>query len=297
MRALTARSRWIVGMVLGGAALLWAQEWQTATDLADVDFSGLSPARKTLALKALRTQACSCGCDMKVAECRVKDPKCTYSKGLASVTVAAIKAGKSADEAIAESRASKFGTRPTPKLLDDAVPIQTLGSPVIGPANARITLVEFSDFQCPYCSLAVAQINATLKAYPNDVRLIFKQYPLLELHPAAAIAAAAALAAHQQGKFWPMHDVMFANRARLSRQSILTWARDLGLDLLRFNRDLDSDAVRKAVLRDMADGDKAGVEGTPTVFLNGQRYNGDLAPDAFKLVIEGELKRLAAAKR
>ena len=88
---------------MGGAALLRAQDWQTATALADVDFSGLSPARKTLALKALRTQACSCGCDMKVAECRVKDPKCTYSKGLASITVAAIKAGKSADEAIAES--------------------------------------------------------------------------------------------------------------------------------------------------------------------------------------------------
>jgi protein-disulfide isomerase len=284
-------------MVLGGAALLGAQEWQTATDLPGVDFSGLSPARKTLALKALRTQACSCGCDMKVAECRIKDPKCTYSKGLASVTVAAIKAGKNADEAIAESRASRFGIRPTPKLLDDPVPIPTLGSPAIGPPNARITLVEFSDFQCPYCSIAVAEINATLKAYPNDVRLIFKQYPLVELHPAAAMAAAASLAANQQDKFWPMHDVMFANRARLSRQSILVWARDLGLDVLRFSRDLDSDAIKKTVVRDLADGDKAGVEGTPTVFVNGQRYNGDLAPAVFKPVIEGELKRLAAAKK
>jgi protein-disulfide isomerase len=231
-----------------------------------------------------------------VAECRVKDPNCSYSRGLASITVGAIKEGKTVDEAIAESKASKYGTRPTPKLLDDPVPIPTLGSPVTGPADARITLVEFSDFQCPYCSRATAQINATLKAYPNDVRLIFKQYPLFELHPAAGIAAAAALAAHQQGKFWPMHDVMFANRARLSRQSILGWARDLGLDMMRFTRDLDSDAIQKAVLRDFADGDKAGVEGTPTVFVNGQRYNGDLAPDAFKLVIEGELKRLEAKK-
>jgi protein-disulfide isomerase len=283
-------------MVLGGAALLWAQEWQTATDLAGVDLTGLTPAKKTLALKALRTQACTCGCAMKVAECRVKDPNCSYSRGLASITVGAIKEGKSVDEAIAESKASKFGTRPTPKLLDDPVPIPTLGAPVMGPADARITLVEFSDFQCPYCSKAVVQINATLKAYPNDVRLIFKQYPLFELHPAAGMAAAAALAAHRQGKFWPMHDVMFANRGRLSRQSILGWAKDIGLDLLRFMADLDSDAIKKAVLRDQADGDKAGVEGTPTVFVNGQRYNGDLAPDAFKPVIEGELKRLAAKK-
>ncbi len=296
MRASTSRYRWIVALALGGAALLLAQEWQTAADLAGVDFTGLSPARKTLALKALRTQACTCGCAMKVAECRVKDPNCSYSRGLASITVGAIKAGKTVDEAIAESKASKFGTRPTPKLLDNPVPIPTLGSPVMGPADARITLVEFSDFQCPYCSKAMAQINATLKAYPKDVRLIFKQYPLMELHPAAAISAAASLAAHQQGKFWPMHDVLFANRPRLSRQSILAWAKELGLDVQRFTADLDSDAIKKAVLRDQADGDKAGVEGTPTVFLNGQRYNGDLAPDAFKPVIEGELKRLSAKK-
>src|ERR1022692_3062070 len=296
MRALRSRSKWIGGMVLGGAALLWAQEWQAATDLAGVDLSGLTPERKTLALKALRTQACTCGCAMKVAECRVKDLKCSYSRGLASVTVGAIKAGKTVDEAIAESKASKFGTRPTPKLLDDPVPIPTLGSPAMGAATAPLPLAGCSHLQCPYCSKAVAQINATLKAYPNDVRLIFKQYPLVELHPAAAISAAASLAAHQQGKFWPMHDVMFANRPKLSRQSILAWAKDAGLDMQRFTADLDSDAIKKAILRDVADGDKAGVEGTPTVFLNGQRYNGDLAPDAIKPVIESELKRLAGKK-
>ena len=283
-------------MLLGGAVLLLAQEWQTVTELAGVDLSGLTSARKTAALKALRAQGCSCGCDMKVAECRVKDPNCSYSRGLASVTVAAIKAGKSEAAAIAESKASKFGSRPAPKLLEDPVPIPTLGAPATGPANARITLVEFSDFQCPYCSKAVIQINATLKAYPNDVRLIFKQYPLEDSHPAAAISAAASLAAHAQGKFWPMHDVMFANRQKLSRQAILAWAKDIGLDMKRFTADLDSESIRKTVLRDQADGDKAGVEGTPTVFLNGQKYNGDLAPDAIKPVIDGELKRLAAKK-
>src|SRR5450759_3246486 len=289
-------SRWIVGMALGGAALLWAQEWQTVASLAGVDLTGLTPARKTRALNALRTQACSCGCGMKVAECRVKDPSCSFSRGLASVTVGAIKAGKTETAAIAESKASKFGSRPAPQLLDDPVPIPTLGSPVTGPANARITLVEFSDFQCPYCSKAVAQITATLKAYPNAVRLIFKQYPL-DFHPQATISAAASLAAHQQGKFWPMHDVMFANRPKLSRQSILAWAMAIGLDMKRFTADLDSAPIGKTVLRDQADGDKAGVEGTPTVFLNGQRYNGDLAPDAIKPVIDGELKRLAALKK
>jgi protein-disulfide isomerase len=285
-----------LGIALGGSLVLFAQDWQTVANLAGVDFSGLTPARKVKALEALRAQDCSCGCGMKVAECRVKDPNCSFSRGLASVTVGAIKAGKTETAAIAESKASKFGTRPAAKLLDDPVPIPTLGSPVTGPDTARITLVEFSDFQCPYCSKAVAQINATLKAYPNDVRLIFKQYPL-DFHPEAAISAAAALAAHQQGKFWPMHDVLFANRTKLSRTAIMGWAAQIGLDMKRFTADLDSDAVKKAVVRDTADGDKAGVEGTPTLFIDGQKYNGDLAPEAIKPVIDGELKRLAAKKK
>ena len=252
-----------------GRRFLLAQEWQTVTNLAGVDFTGLTPAKKTVALNALRTQECSCGCDMKVAECRVKDPNCSFSRGWLRSLSAPSRPAKPETAAIAESKASKFGSRPEHKLLDDPVPIPTLGSPVMGPANARITLVEFSDFQCPYCSKAVAQINATLKAYPNDVRLIFKQYPL-DSHPAALISARGSLAAHEQGKFWPMHDVMFANRPNVSRQSILAWAKDIGLDMKRFTADLDSDAIHKAVLRDQADGDKAGVEGTPTVFLNGQ---------------------------
>ncbi len=292
------RSWWVAGIVLGGAALLLAQEWQTVTNLAGVDFAGLTPAKKTLALKALRDQECSCGCGMKVAECRVKDPNCSFSRGLAGVTVGAIKAGKTTTAAIAESKASKFGSRPAAKLLDDPVPIPTLGAPVIGPANAPITLVEFSDFQCPYCSKAVIQIAATLKAYPNDVRLIFKQYPL-DSHPQAAISAAASLAANAQGKFWPLHDLMFANRSKLSREAILGWAREVGVDMKKFVADMDSPATRKTVLRDQSDGDKAGVEGTPTFFINGQKYNGDLAPESLKPVIEGELKRLAglAAKK
>src|ERR1035438_9070163 len=96
MRALRPRSTWIVGLVLGGAALLWAQDWQTATDLAGVDLTGLTPEKKTIALKALRTQACTCGCAMKVAQCRVEDPHCAFSRGLASITLRASQHGKTA---------------------------------------------------------------------------------------------------------------------------------------------------------------------------------------------------------
>ena len=162
---------------------------------------------------------------------------------------------------------------------------------VRGNPKAKVMIVEFSDFQCPYCYKAVEKIDAILKAFPNDVKLVFKQYPL-DSHPQAMISAQAAIAALQQGKFWQLHDVMFKNHNALSRKAILGWAGGLGLDTKRFEADLDSDAVKKLVARDMADGDKAGVEGTPTVYINGKRYNGELALDASRPVIEAELKRV-----
>jgi len=292
MTARIARAWILPALIAAATTLLLAQDWQTATTLNGVDFAGLTPARQTKALHALRVMGCTCGCDMKLAECRVKDPSCAYSRGLSASIVDAIRAGKTEADAIEVAKASKFGKRPEPKLLDDPVVIPTQGSPVTGAPNGRITLVEFSDFQCPYCSKASVQIAAILKAFPNDVKLIFKQYPL-DNHPQAMISAQAALAANQQGRFWQLHDLMFANRTILSRKSILLWADAVKLDMKRFTADLDSEPIKKAVARDMADGDKAGVEGTPTVFIDGQRYNGDLKLDAIKPVLEGELKKLA----
>src|SRR5438270_11673883 len=117
MLSLKSRPKWLLGIMLGGAVLLFAQEWQTVTNLAGVDFTGLTAAKKTAALSALRKQECSCGCEMKVAECRVKDPNCSFSRGLASVTVGDIKDGKNQVDAIAESKASKYGSLLATKLL------------------------------------------------------------------------------------------------------------------------------------------------------------------------------------
>jgi protein-disulfide isomerase len=277
---------------LFGSILLFAQGWQTATSLPGVELGGLTPAQQTKALRIMRGQDCSCGCSMKIAECRVNDPTCAFSKGMASVMVDAIKKGKTEAGAIAAAKASEFAKTPEGTLLEKAVNIPTANSPSAGPANALITLVEFSDFQCPFCYKAVAHLNTLLKAYPTQVKLIFKQFPLVDSHPEAAISAAAALAAHQQGKFWQMHDIMFANHGSLSRKAILAWAAALGLDMMRFTADLDSAAVKMAVKRDLDDGAHAGVDATPTVFIDGQKYNGALALDAIKPIIEAELKRL-----
>lgn len=273
------------------ATLLFAQDWKTSQDLPSVDFTGLTPAQKTLALKILRNTACPCGCTMKMAECRVQDPACSYSKTLSAIVVATVKKGGNEATVAAALDASPLMHRATPKLLEDPIAIPTDGDPVTGPANARVTLVEFSDFQCPYCSVAVLKLNAILKAYPNDVKLIFKQYPLSDLHSQAELAAEAAMAAHRQGKFWPLHDAMFADRTHLTRQNILAMAGKAGLDLKRFQQDWDSAAIKHAVARDQKDGDGIGVNGTPTIYIDGQRYNGELDLDAVRPIIDKEIKR------
>jgi protein-disulfide isomerase len=275
-----------------GAALLLAQpDWRTVDKLPMVDFSGLSALKTHALLRLLRNHDCTCGCGLKVAECRVKDMTCVWSKGVAAAMGDAFRAGKDENEAIEVAKASKWGQGPQPpKLLEDAVTIPTAGSPVRGPSDAALTLVEFSDFQCPYCFVAVAKLDAVMEAYPGKVKLIFKQFPL-DMHSQAALAAAAAIAAHQQGKFWPMHDALFAHRRDLSRPSIVEAARTAGLDMKRFEADLDSAETKKTIARDTADGDKAGVEGTPTVFINGQKYNGALDLPAIRTVIEEELKK------
>lgn len=280
----------IVGCVIS-VALLCAQDWQNSTSLPAVDLGGLSAAQKDTVLKLLRETDCSCGCSMKIAECRVKDPNCTYSRGLASVIVDSVKQGKSGADAVAAAKASRFGHAPDhSKLLEDPVKIPVAGSPLLGPQNAPITLVEFSDFQCPYCIRAVTELQAIMQTYPTQVKLIFKQFPL-DTHSQAALASVAALAAHRQGKFWAMHDALFAQRGRLSPEIILKAAGDVGLDMNRFSADVNSAEIRKAVEKDRNDGETAGVDSTPTLFIDGQHYNGPLTLAALKPVLDGELKK------
>ena len=158
--------------------LLAQQDWKTVVNLPGVDFSGLSPVKTRALLRLLRNHDCACGCGMKVAECRVKDPNCAWSKGLAAAMGDAIRAGKDENEAIEAAKASKWAKGPKPpKLLDDPVTIPTVGSPVRGPEGAILTLVEFSDFQCPYCWIAVTKLNALLEAYPGEIKLIFRSFP------------------------------------------------------------------------------------------------------------------------
>ncbi len=289
MKLLLLRSAGLAFLCGLSAFLILAQDWKTAASLPGIDLSNLSAAQKTAVFKILREQDCSCGCNMKLAECRIADPGCAYSTGLAAAVIDAVRSGKSEGEAIAAAKASKWAHVQQPKLLDDPVSIPVSGAPSLGPQKAPITLVEFSDFQCPYCVAAEPELGAVLKAYPTQVRFIFKEFPL-EIHNQADLAAAAAVAANKQGKFWTMHDAMFAHHDDLSRPAILELAKQKGLDMNRFETDIDSTEVRETVVRDVQDGNSAGVEGTPTIFVNGQRYNGPIVFSTLKPVLDAQLK-------
>ena len=271
----------------------WGQSpeaWQTSTEFAGLDQSGLSAQQKHVLMNLLRTEQCNCGCIFKIAECRVKDPRCGKSRSLAAMVVREIQEGKSIDYIRAEL---KRKMSEAPPVLDEPVSIPINGDPVKGAANAKITLVEFSDFQCPYCAVAVSNLYSLLAKHPDDVRLVFKQFPL-DIHSQAEFAAEAALAAHEQGKFWPMHDKLYANFRSLSPEKITEIAKELGLDMARFQADLKSGKYKAAVAKEIDQGERAGVMGTPTLFVNGKHYNGPPEITALENVIQGELKTLSA---
>ena len=261
--------------------------WQIATNLPGVDLGGLTNSQREIALQTMRSESCTCGCAMKIAECRMSDPACVSSRRLAHFVVTMASAGKSKETVRKELL--KFAAAPE-NLLDDPIKIATGGDPVRGPASAKVTIVEFSDFQCPYCAKATAEVKQILDKYPKDVRFIFKQFPL-DIHSQAAVAAEASLVAQAQGKFWEMHDKLYANFRSISRLRILAWAQEMGLDMTRFKTDLDSHKYLARVTAEEKQGEDAGVGGTPTFYINGKKLNSSFEFAIVDPVIQAEMKK------
>jgi protein-disulfide isomerase len=166
-------------------------------------------------------------------------------------------------------------------------------APLKGAKNAKVTIIEFSDFQCPFCGRVEPTITKILEEYKNDVRVAFKQLPL-PFHDKAHLAAEATLAAKAQGKFWQMHEKLFANQQALDRPSLEKYAQELGLNMNAFKADLDSGKWKKKVDDEMAEGNKIGARGTPSFFVNGKPFVGAQPFEAFKAKIEDEIKNADA---
>lgn len=160
---------------------------------------------------------------------------------------------------------------------------------VLGASNAKVTLVEFSDFECPYCSALAPTLGQILKDYAGKVRLVYKQFPL-SFHQYAAKAAEASECASEQGKFWEMHDLMFANQSQLSDTIFSTWAKQLGLNVSKFDSCVSSNKYAARIQADQQLGSQSGVDGTPATFVNGQLVSGAVPYADFKSIIDAALK-------
>ncbi len=151
-----------------------------------------------------------------------------------------------------------------------------------GPVNAPLTLVEYADYECPYCGDAHGVVKRLQDELGPRLRFVFRNFPLTQVHQHAELAAEAAEAAGAQNRFWEMHERLYENQAALSPEWIRAAAQGLGLDMERFEKDLASGQFRERVERDFMGGIRSGVPGTPTFFINGERHDG--APDEASLV-------------
>ncbi len=161
--------------------------------------------------------------------------------------------------------------------------IATADDPSKGGIDAKIVIVEFSDFQCPYCFQSFPVVRELISAYGDQIKFIYRDFPLKNNSQKAAEAGECA---HEQGKFWEMHDKLFINQNDLSVLALKRYASELGLDESSFNECLDSGRYVTEVQEDLSDGLLAGVDGTPTFFINDYEFQGSVTVDAFKMIID-----------
>jgi glutaredoxin len=180
-------------------------------------------------------------------------------------------------------------------IVDLADPVDPERDHIRGPADASVTVVEYGDFQCPYCGQAEPVVRDLLA--DADIRYVWRNLPLTDVHPQAQMAAQAAEAAGLQGKFWEMHDLLFAHQDRLRITDVLGYARDLALDEERFHDDVMRRATSDRIAADLESADLSGVSGTPTFFINGRRHYGAYDVHTLKEAIRLARVRARIAQR
>jgi protein-disulfide isomerase len=184
----------------------------------------------------------------------------------------------------------------TVALRAPTVEIATEGEPSLGPANAPVTIVEFSDFQCPYCRQAQGTLKQLMAAYEGKIKLVFRDFPLRTIHPQAQKAAEAAQCAAEQQQFWPYHDKLFAS-TNFQMDELKKFAQELELNMEQFTSCLDSSKYAAGIDADMQAGQQAGVNATPTFFVNGYPLSGAASYERFKELVDAALEQAQSAQR
>lgn len=173
----------------------------------------------------------------------------------------------------------------------DRATVQTQGHPAKGPANAPVTIVEFSDFECPFCGGLYPTLKKIEENYKDTVRIVYRQFPLNNLHPHAQKAAEASLCANDQDKFWQLHDAMFTDQQNLTVEDLKSKASKLSLNATTFSACLDSGKYAASIRESIAEGSKVGVDGTPALFINGRFLGGNQPYDEIAKIVDDELVR------
>lgn len=203
---------------------------------------------------------------------------------------------KAIDKIVAKKReeARRQEDPPLEEKLKKRVDVNFDGAPIKGSSAAKVTIVEFSDFQCPFCKRVLPTVDQVMKDYDGKVKLAFRQNPL-PFHPNATPAAKAALAAHRQGKFWEMHDKLFNGQQDLNDKNFKKWAGELKLNLAKFEKDMKDPAIAKQIEDDASFARANGAGGTPSFFINGVILVGAQPYEKFKEVIDALLKETGGA--
>jgi protein-disulfide isomerase len=247
----------------------------------------LSPEQKKEFEYATNELLCPCGEHTEVfADC-IEKKSCPEALLAANMAARLLKENvpRNTTEALL---AESFGAPPA------AISVQD--TPILGDVNAPITLVDFADFQCPYCAKLAVELHKVVMARPKEVRLVYKYFPIPN-HPYGYLAAEAAAFAQTKNKFWELHDLLFARQKMMSRETILAWVSEIGLDPAELEAAWQQGTYHDRVKRDEAEGDNLKVGGTPTLYLNGRIYNEALTAEAISRAIDEVLLAQKATKR
>ncbi|MBI5788025.1 MAG: thioredoxin domain-containing protein [Candidatus Schekmanbacteria bacterium] len=269
----------------------------------ELALSKLNPPQKELALKILNAHSCVCGCNKDTwAECIKTDPNCPFSRPVGNKVVDLIKEGKSEDFILGYFAGFQDWVQRSKKDKKEEDPnkvyqLDTMHAPLRGEANAPVTIIEYTDYQCPFCKHVQGVLQAVRSEYRGKVKIYTMNNPL-SFHQNALPAALAVRAAGKQGKFEEMHNLIFENTQNLTDETLLKLAGQLGLNIGQFNVDRQNEELKKEILKEQEQALKNGATGTPAFFINGKKLSGAKPLSEFKAAIDKALAEThpAAAK-
>jgi len=281
---MSTRATFVAGVVVAflgacrGAPADDASRVDDNVQLPGVDTRDFTPRERHELSRYLKELGSPCpGVAVPLAECVAEKRDCAACLPAAIAVARAVREGM-AREQVQDLFKQRFDAAST-----KSIPVD--GSPARGPDSAPVTVVEFADFECPFCQHIAPELDHLAEAKSPSLRFVFKFMPLA-MHPRGEPAARAAIAAQAQGKFWEMHHQLFANAPRLEESDLDVYARSIGMDLERFHADMKSLATKARLDADRKLADDLGVKGTPTIFINGRLYDGKAGLEDW---IDGEL--------